>query len=171
MAASGRGGERNAERGPRRGQASAEEPGADSFPALREALKMAGGNSERVAQAPRSPSFGSPRGGPRAVHSALVQTPPRLAIGRARRELRAGAGPPRTGHVSRAAAARARPRRRAGARDPVRGAPRLAPQLPPLSGQARPVSQAMSTAASRGRSGPKSAAAPLACGKCHQMAG
>lgn len=52
-----------------------------------------------------------------------------------------------------------------------RRSPQLAPPLPPLSGQPCPVSEAVSTAASRGRSGPKSAAAPLACGKCHQMAG
>lgn len=126
--------------------------------------------SERVAQAPKSPSFRSPR----AAHepstapwsrrlrgSPLAERSRSFVRGRGRHAKATFPAP-----VLRVRA----PRRRAIARAPVRG-PLLAPQLPPLSGQAGPVSEAVSTAASRGRSGPKSAAAPLACGKCHQMAG
>lgn len=57
-----------AERGPRRGGASAEEPGADFFQALGEALKMAGGNpasgSRRRRGVRPSARLGRPRSCP-----------------------------------------------------------------------------------------------------------
>lgn len=127
--------------------------------------------SERVAQAPRSPSFRSPGA---AQELSTAPSSRRLRgspLAERSRSLAEGGGAATQKATFPAPLLRVRaPRRRAMARGPVRG-PLLAPQLPPLSGQARPVSGAVSSAASRGRSGPESAAAPLACGKCHQMAG
>lgn len=129
--------------------------------------------SERVAQAPRSPSFRSPW----AAHE-LSTAPSSRGFG-ASPSAQPGSGFER-GRGRHAEATfpaplvrvrAARRQSRVSARPRPRAPASLAPLLPPLSGQTRPVSKAVSPAASRGRSGPKSAAAPLACGKCHQMAG
>lgn len=164
-----------AERGPRRGGASAEEQGGRTPSRLSRRGSKNGGRqpSERVAQAPPSPSFRSPRAAQepstapssrRLRGSPLAERSRGFADG-------GGAVPPRKRpRFPRRCCACAPPGGERWRAAPAEG-PLLAPQLPPLSGQAGPVSGAVSSAASRGRSGPESAAAPLACGKCHQMAG
>lgn len=142
-----------------------------SLPCLVKAPKMAGGNTARGA---RRRHRGHPSA--RLRHPTSCSQRPHWAVSAARNWLNWASAPCGGG----AATQRLRfpPLWCACAQSPLesvcarsRRSPQLAPPLPPLSGQACPVSEAVSAAASRGRSGPKSAAAPLACGKCHQMAG
>lgn len=142
-----------------------------SLPGLEKAPKMAGGNSVSRARRRR---VGRPSA--RLVRPSNCPQRPHRGVPAARDWLSwasapcgGGAATQRPRFPRRWCACAQSPQESVCARP--RCGPQLAPQLPPFSGQARPVSEAVSTAASRGRSGPKSAAAPLACGKCHQMAG